>query len=40
MAGAVAVASAGRASRDDYWRSLLYFNVYRCLVPVVMLDTV
>ncbi len=31
------VASAGDASRDDFWRSLLYFNVYRCLVPVVML---
>lgn len=37
MAGTGVFASAGEASRDDFWRSLLYFNVYRCLVPVVML---
>lgn len=25
------------AFRDDFWRSLLYFNVYRLLVPVVLI---
>ena len=34
MAGAAAVPAT--VYRDDFWRSLLYFNVYRGLVPVVM----
>jgi two-component system sensor histidine kinase PilS (NtrC family) len=34
MAGAAAVPAT--VYRDDFWRSLLYFNVYRALVPVVM----
>jgi two-component system, NtrC family, sensor histidine kinase PilS len=35
MAGADAAPAT--VYRDDFWRSLLYFNVYRCLVPVVMI---
>ncbi len=33
----MAGAAASPAHRDDFWRSLLYFNIYRALVPVVMI---
>lgn len=37
MSGAGVIENPGLAYRDDFWRSLYYFNVYRCLVPVVMI---
>lgn len=37
MAGTGVVAPAVHVYRDDFWRSLLYFNVYRCLVPLVLI---
>jgi two-component system, NtrC family, sensor histidine kinase PilS len=36
MSGEDAAPVPALAYRDDFWRSLLYFNVYRCLVPVVL----
>ncbi|MBY0439666.1 MAG: hypothetical protein K2W80_15890, partial [Burkholderiales bacterium] len=36
MSGEDAAPVPALAYRDDFWRSLFYFNVYRCLVPVVL----